>query len=40
MWILSRTKTIPETIKSAYIKQARDLGYDIDALVWNKNNRD
>lgn len=40
MWILSRTKTIPETIKSAYIKQARDLGYDIDALVWNKHNKD
>ncbi|MET3114832.1 apolipoprotein D and lipocalin family protein [Pedobacter sp. CG_S7] len=39
LWILSRTKTIPENIKSAYMQQAKDLGYDIDALVWNKHDK-
>lgn len=34
LWILSREKTIPETIKQEYLKKASDLGYDVSALVW------
>ncbi|HRZ96247.1 MAG TPA: lipocalin family protein [Paludibacter sp.] len=34
LWILSREKTIPEEIKQAYLKQARDLGFDLNKLIW------
>jgi len=34
MWILSRTSTIPEHIKKEYLQKAKDIGYDIFALVW------
>ncbi len=34
MWILSRTKTIPETVKTDYLNRAKALGFDTDALVW------
>jgi apolipoprotein D and lipocalin family protein len=34
LWILSRETTIPEEIKSSYLKIAQDLGYDISALIW------
>lgn len=34
LWILSREKTIPDEIKQAYLKQARDLGFDVDKLIW------
>ncbi len=40
MWILSREKTIPEAVKSSYLEQAKSLGYDIDALVWTKHDKD
>ncbi|MEJ5964234.1 lipocalin family protein [Pedobacter immunditicola] len=40
MWILSRETTIPESVKSAYLQQAKSLGYDIDALVWTKHDKD
>jgi apolipoprotein D and lipocalin family protein len=38
LWILSREKTIPTGIKNNYLKQAKDLGYDIDKLVWTKQD--
>ncbi|PTS94108.1 lipocalin [Pedobacter sp. HMWF019] len=38
MWILSREKTIPETVRLAYLNQAKALGYDINALVWTKQD--
>jgi len=34
LWILSRIKTIPDTIKTQYLTQAQALGYDISQLVW------
>ena len=34
LWILSRTKTIPEEIKQKYLDYAQRAGYDIDNLVW------
>ncbi len=34
MWILSRTKTIPDDIKENYLKIAKDLGYDLSKLIW------
>ncbi|RZK69475.1 MAG: lipocalin [Pedobacter sp.] len=36
MWILSREKTIPATVREAYLKHATDLGFEIDKLVWTK----
>jgi apolipoprotein D and lipocalin family protein len=40
LWILSREKTIPETVKSAYIQKARNLGYKTGNLVWVKHDKD
>lgn len=34
MWILSRKKTIPKDIRSAYLKLAESIGYDTAKLVW------
>ncbi len=34
LWILSREKTIPDDIKQAYLKQAGDLGFDLNKLIW------
>lgn len=34
MWILSRTNTIPNSVKEAYLQQAKKLGYQTDDLVW------
>ena len=36
MWILSREKTVPEAIKADYLKQAQNLGYETEKLVWTK----
>ncbi|MBC6113123.1 lipocalin family protein [Pedobacter fastidiosus] len=38
LWILSRTKIIPETIKSVYLDTARKLGYETGDLVWTTHN--
>ncbi|WP_432713299.1 lipocalin family protein [Pedobacter sp.] len=40
MWILSRTKTIPDAVKADYLQQAKAIGVDIDALVYNKHDKD
>ncbi|MDU3689573.1 MAG: lipocalin family protein [Klebsiella michiganensis] len=34
LWILSRTPTIPESIKQEYLSIARDLGFPVEKLVW------
>ena len=34
LWILSREKTIPENIRQDYLEIAKDIGYDINRLVW------
>ncbi len=36
LWLLSREKNLPEDIKTAYLKQAKDLGFDVGKLVWPK----
>ncbi len=39
LWILSRTKNIPEEIKTNYLKIAEEIGYDMSKLVWVKHDR-
>lgn len=39
MWILSRTLTIPETVKNEYIEIAKKIGYNTDDLVWVKHDK-
>lgn len=34
MWILSRTKEIPLTMKKKYMDYAEQAGYDVRSLVW------
>ena len=36
LWILSRTPTIPDTVKQDYLSTARSLGFRVDQLVWVK----
>ena len=38
LWILSREKTIPDDIKQAYLKKAGDLGFDLNKLIWVKQD--
>jgi len=39
LWILSRTKTIPETVKETYLRIAQEAGYDTNRLIWVSQNR-
>ena len=39
LWILSREKTIPEEVKSNYLKIAQDIGYNTDDLIWVEHNK-
>lgn len=39
MWILSRQKEIPESIKVKYLKIASEIGYDTSKLIWVKHDR-
>lgn len=34
LWILSREKTIPDSIKTAYLKIAEGVGYKTSELIW------
>lgn len=38
LWILSREKTIPDSVKQDYLKQAQAIGYNTDDLIWVKHN--
>ena len=40
MWILSRTKSIPDAVKQDYLAKAKAVGYNTDALVWVRHDRD
>lgn len=40
LWVLSRTKTIPENIKTEYLKIAEEIGYDTSKLIWVKHDSD
>jgi len=39
IWILSRTKTIPDNVKQAYLTKAQSLGYKTAELVWTKHDQ-
>ncbi len=34
LWILSREKSIPDSIKNQYLNHAKSLGYPIQNLIW------
>src|SRR5690606_20231933 len=38
LWILSRTKDIPEAVKTDYLKIAGEIGYDTAKLIWVKHD--
>jgi apolipoprotein D and lipocalin family protein len=38
LWLLSRDKTMPQEVKEAYLKTAKDLGYKTSELIWVKHN--
>jgi len=39
LWILSRTTTIPESIKQRFLEKAKKIGYNTDELIWVKHNQ-
>ncbi len=39
MWILSREKTIPENVKTEFLKKAQEIGYKTSDLVWVKQDK-
>lgn len=39
LWILSREKSIPDSIKSKYLQIAQDVGYDTSKLIWVEHNK-
>ncbi|HNX82800.1 MAG: lipocalin family protein [Bacteroidales bacterium] len=38
MWILSRETTIPDEIKTKYLKLAEEIGYNTSELIWVEHN--
>jgi len=38
LWILSRTKEIPESIKQRFLEKAKKIGYITDELIWVKHD--
>lgn len=34
LWLLSRSKTMPEDVKTNFLKKAQALGYNTNQLVW------
>jgi len=38
LWILSRTKTLPEGVKAEYLALAESLGYDTGKLIWVRHD--
>ncbi len=40
LWLLSRKKTIPESVKQSYIKLAEEIGYDTNKLIWVKHDKE
>jgi apolipoprotein D and lipocalin family protein len=39
LWILSRTTTIPDTVKNDFLSQAQQAGYDTGKLIWVRHSR-
>lgn len=40
LWILSRTKVLPDEIKTEYLEIAKEIGYDTSRLIWVKHDKD
>lgn len=38
IWILSRTKEIPNSIRERFLEKARKLGYNTEKLIWVNHN--
>jgi len=38
LWILSRNPEIPENIKTEYLKKASAIGYNVNRLIWTKQD--
>jgi apolipoprotein D and lipocalin family protein len=38
LWILSRNKEIPESIRLRFLEKAKKIGYNTDDLIWVKHN--
>ncbi len=39
LWILARSKSIPETIKTDFLKIAKEIGYDTSKFIWVKHDK-
>ncbi len=39
LWILSREKTMPEEVKTSYVKLAEEIGYDTSQLIWVEHDK-
>ena len=39
IWFLSRSKTMPESIKNKFVQKAKEVGYNLDKLIWTKHDK-
>ena len=39
LWILSRETSMPDAIKEAYLRKAKELGFNISDLVWVEHDK-
>lgn len=39
LWILSRETTVPDDVKSKYLKIAQDIGYNVSDLWWIEHDK-
>lgn len=39
LWILSREKTIPETIRQDFLQKAKDYGFNVSKLIWVEHDQ-
>ncbi|GGH73526.1 apolipoprotein D and lipocalin family protein [Filimonas zeae] len=40
MWLLSREKDMPQAVKADYLAKAKVVGYDTEALVWTRHDKE
>jgi apolipoprotein D and lipocalin family protein len=39
LWLLSRTPTMPDEMKAAFLNQAKKVGYDTNRLLWVEHDK-
>ena len=39
LWLLSRTPTIPSTIREDFLEKSQALGYDTNSIIWVEQSR-